>query len=83
MSKERFTLIEGGLSQNSISDCRKRLELCHITNTRLMGVLAMYMRFELEDMPYPCIHQFFYFDAEEFGFESYKSVKGNDMHRVY
>ena len=83
MNKDRFTLIEGGLSQNSISDCGKRLELCHITNTRLMGVLAMYMRFELEDMPYSCIHQFFYFDAEEFGFESYKSVKGNDMHRVY
>ena len=83
LEKERFTLIEGGMTPKRISDCKKRLELCHVTNTRLMGVLAMYMRFELEDMPYPCIHQFFYFDAEEFGFESYKSVKGNDMHRVY
>lgn len=82
MGKERFTLIEGGLLKNSILNSKKELVECHVTNTRLMGVVAMYMKFDLEGAPYPCIHQFFYFDAEEFGFESYKSVKGNDMHRV-
>ena len=82
MGRERFTLIEGGLLNNRITNYKRDLVECYIINTRLMGVLAMYMKFNLEGAPYPCIHQFFYFDAEEFGFESYKSVKGDDMHRV-
>lgn len=48
-----------------------------------MGVLGMYIHFELPDNKALFdLHQFFYFDAEEYGFETYDSVLGPDNGRV-
>ncbi len=48
-----------------------------------MGVLGMYIHFKLPDNKALFdLHQFFYFDAEEYGFETYDSVLGPDDGRV-
>lgn len=48
-----------------------------------MGVLGMYIHFELpENNAMKDIHQFFYFDVEEYGFEEYQSVKDGNLKQV-
>jgi len=55
----------------------------YITNTRLMGVMGMYVHWKLTGYPScPDFHQFFYFDAEEYGFDSYRSVMGNNVEEI-
>lgn len=44
-----------------------------------MGVVGLYIHWELSDTDFASdFHQFFYFDAEEYGFETYKSLLGSD-----
>lgn len=82
MSKPVLTVIEGGLS-TSKSDTTKEFAGAYITNTRLMGVMGMYVHWKLPEVPScPDFHQFFYFDAEEYGFESYRSVHGNNVEKI-
>ena len=82
MNKDNFKVIRGGLL-DSANTSRKTFVSAYVTNTRLMGVLGMYIHFELPDNKALFdLHQFFYFDAEEYGFETYDSVLGPDNGRV-
>ena len=59
-------------------DSRKEFISAFLTDTRLMGVVGMYVHWKLPDNSHLTdLHQFFYFDAEETGFDSYRSVLGD------
>ena len=73
MSKPEFTLLQGGL-HSSIPDARKRFLSAYVTNTRLMGVLALYAHWAVEDGG--DLHQFFYIDCEEAGLETCTVFRG-------
>jgi len=78
MSERNFKLIKGGLASPGESD-KKAFISAYVTNTRLMGVIGLYIHWETGAGN--CVsdfHQFFYFDAEEYGFESYRSLSGSD-----
>lgn len=82
MSKNNFKVLKGGLLDSAVSS-RKLFVSAYVTNTRLMGVLGMYIHFKLPDnQTLEDLHQFFYFDAEDYGFESYHSVLGSDSEKV-
>ncbi len=82
MTKPNFTIIEGGLSAPGASQQRCFMG-AYVTNTRLMGVIGLYIHWRLEDQcGAPDFHQFFYLDAEEYGFETYRSVLGNNVEEI-
>ena len=82
MNKSDLKIIRGGLLETA-ADSRKEFVSAYVTNTRLMGVLAMYIHFRLPDNHHlQDLHQFFYFDAEEYAFETYRSVLGNDIEQI-
>ena len=69
-----FTILRGGLSETA-RDRRKVFLSASVTDTRLMGVTGLTIHWLLpENETLTHFHQFFYFDAEEFGFDTYKSV---------
>ena len=72
--KPKFTLIEGGLNC-SIPQAHKRFVSAYVTNTRLMGVLAVYAHWAVKDGG--DIHQFFYIDCEETGLETCTVYRGD------
>ena len=74
MSKVEFTVLQGGLNSN-IPDAKKRFVSAYVTNTRLMGVLALYAHWAVEDGG--DIHQFFYIDCEEAGLETCTVFRGD------
>ena len=82
MTKPKFTIIEGGLS--APKESKKKLFMgAYVTDTRLMGVIGLYIHWRLPDQyATPDFHQFFYFDAEEYGFETYKSILGNNVEEI-
>ena len=69
-----FTLLEGGLCSD-IPSARKRFSSAYVTNTRLMGVLALYAHWTVADGG--DIHQFFYIDCEETGLETCTVYRGD------
>lgn len=80
MVKQSFKIIKGGADEASshfIGDMK--FLSAFVTDTRLMGVLTMGIHWKStysdgsEDF-----HQFFYFDAEEYGLDTYESFRGND-----
>lgn len=83
MTRPKFTVIEGGLSVPK-DTAEKQFAGAYVTNTRLMGVIGLYIHWKLSD-PYAAsdFHQFFYLDAEEFGFETYKSILGNNVEEIF
>jgi len=82
VTNRNFTVIKGGLSYPYESD-KKTFVSAFVTDTRLMGVVGLYMHWEIEaDRFASDFHQFFYFDAEEYGFETYRSISGNDMSEI-
>ena len=82
LSKNNFKVLKGGLLDSAVSS-RKLFVSAYVTNTRLMGVLGMYIHFKLPDnQALEDLHQFFYFDAEDYGFESYYSVLGSDSEKI-
>lgn len=89
MSKPLFTVIEGGLL-TAEKNTKKHFISAYVTDTRLMGVLAIYAHWHMEppatdpsgEEDYLDLHQFFYIDCEEMGLESYKSVTGNDFEEL-
>jgi len=82
MANRNFTLIKGGLSGPGESD-KKKFISAYVTDTRLMGVVGLYIRWETKlDNLTTGFHQFFYFDAEEYGFETYRSVPGDDATEI-
>lgn len=82
MTKPNFTVINGGLS--SPKDSKQRYFMgAYVTNTRLMGVMGLYIHWKLADRyATPDFHQFFYLDAEEYGLETYKSILGNNVEEI-
>ncbi len=78
MAERKFTVIKGGAAA-ALSNNRRRFHSGFITDTRLMGVVGLYIHWELSNTEFVSdFHQFFYFDAEEYGFETYKSLLGSD-----
>lgn len=78
VSERRFTVIKGGGDPHGTPK-GGRFHSGYVTDTRLMGVLGLYIRWKIEPRD-GCtdFHQFFYFDAEEYGLDTYRSVLGND-----
>lgn len=75
--RSTFKLIPGGLSE-TINDSPKEFVSATITDTRLMGVVSMCVHWTLpENTKTTELHQFFYFDSEELGFDTYHSVLGD------
>jgi hypothetical protein len=76
--QHNFTVIKGG--ENIVKPPRGYQFISgYVTNTRLMGVLTLYLHWKSENRDNPLVfHQFFYFDAEEYGLESYKSSMIDD-----
>lgn len=82
MNRPKLTVIEGGLAA-AINRHDKYFVSAYVTDTRLMGVLAIYARWKLYDTASGTdLHQFFYIDCEEAGLETYKSVTGNDLDEI-
>ena len=78
MTEHKFRVIKGGAAVALNRHSRKFIS-AFITDTRLMGVLGLYIHWNLSNNDYnSSLHQFFYFDAEEYGFENYKSYIGDD-----
>lgn len=74
-------VIEGGLRPKE--KCEKSFISAYITDTRLMGAMGIYIHWEIIDSPETeDLHQFFYLDTEEYGFETYKSVWSDDTTEV-
>ena len=82
MNKPVFTVIEGGLA-TAYNDRKKHFISAYVTDTRLMGVLAIYAHFRTEGADEDLdLHQFFYIDCEEMGLETYKSIIGDNKGEI-
>lgn len=82
-NKHVFNLIKGGLCETSF-DSVKKFAGAAITDTRLMGVVSMTVHWELpENSQMTDLYQFFYFDAEENGFETYSGILGGNSPEDY
>jgi hypothetical protein len=77
-NRRKFSVIKGGNTTVKGHKTRKFIT-SYITDTRLMGVVGLYIRWDMIDaLGTTEFHQFFYLDAEEYGFESYRSLYGED-----
>ncbi|MEI8217122.1 MAG: hypothetical protein WCF96_08480 [Eubacteriales bacterium] len=77
-SKRKFSVIKGGNTTIKGHKTRKFVS-AYVTDTRLMGVVGLYLKWDIIDaLGTTEFHQFFYLDSEEYGFESYRSLFGND-----
>lgn len=82
MAKQKFTVIKGGLESPSL-DQEKFFVSATTTDTRLMGVIGLHIHWKFKEKCIPNdFHQFFYLDSEEFGFETYQSLFGDDMEEI-
>lgn len=80
--KPKLTVIEGGIPY-LLKTRKKNLITAYITDTRLMGVLAIYSHWSIgENYERQDLHQFFYIDCEESGLETYQSIEGNDSEEI-
>jgi len=76
--KHSFTVIKGGGSQKG-APAHYHFLSGYVTDTRLMGVLVLSVHWTTDSQEEEDdFHQFFYFDAEEYGLETYRSQVGND-----
>lgn len=73
-----FTVIKGGRDYNPALAGRRFLT-GSITATRLMGVIGMELIWEnaIDNYKKERVHQIFYLDAEEYGFETFHQAAGN------
>lgn len=79
--ERNFRLIKGGLKDKT--EWRRYFISAYVTDTRLMGVLGMYIHWRAADNGQTAdFHQFFYFDAEETGFETYLGLWSDDPQEV-
>ena len=86
MKKMNFNVIKGGLALD-IRECDKEFVSAYVTDTRLMGVLAVHAcwRLTASAKAEPTsgrgstrLHQFFYIDCEEAGLETYRCFRGDN-----
>jgi hypothetical protein len=79
--ERNFRLIKGGIKDKT--EWRRYFISAYVTDTRLMGVLGMYIHWRAADNGQTAdFHQFFYFDAEETGFETYLGLWSDDPQEV-
>ena len=82
-NKSPFQVLRGGLS-DSARTSRKEFLNGFITDTRLMGVVGVYVHWLLpENTVMKHFHQFFYLDSEDLGFDTYESVLAEDEEDQY
>jgi hypothetical protein len=81
----RLHVIRGGLYKAARTDgSNKRFSSAFATDTRLMGVFALYIRWMSEEAGFDSeLHQFFYIDAEKFGIETYHGLDGSSADLLY
>lgn len=77
MNHTKFTIIEGN---NKQIEKEKKFVSSYITDTRLMGVIGMYIHWKKGEEDF---YQIFHFDSEEYGFDNYKSLYGNHGGTLY
>ena len=83
LKKSDLRVIKGGLSTPKEIIGRRFLS-SFATNTRLMGVVGLYISWEIETSEgFSSLHQYFYYDAEEYGIETYKAIYGNNIAELY
>ena len=69
-----FQILRGGLAESAATS-KKEFISAYITDTRLMGVVGLVLHWYLpENLTKDHFFQFFYMDAEEYGFDTYRSV---------
>ena len=78
-----LTVLKGGLDGQPKEEELKPFTFvaAWITDTRLMGVNAM--RIDWKDRMDNDVHQFFYFDAVDTGFERFQEITGNDEKELH
>lgn len=84
-SKMKLTVLRGGL--NTPPNVVEQVFIDgYVTDTRYMGVVGVYMHYQVAYRSAPeklvDLYQFFYYEAEEYGFEEYASVKGDDLENL-
>lgn len=78
MHRNDLKIIKGGNTGPANAE-KTIFESAYVTDTRLMGVVGVHIHWILENPSCDYdMHQFFYFDAEEYGLETYKSYVGNE-----
>ena len=81
MNNERFKVIIGGGGKNiNYYKPRHKFKIAYVTNTRLMGVLGLFVYWETEDNE--DYVQLFHLDYEEYGIDGYESILGGDTNEV-
>lgn len=79
MNNKGFKVIQGGLD-TPFEAKEKEFISAYVTNTRLMGVVAMCIKWKVIDCGIPGeFYQLFYYDAEEYGLDTYKGYSNRDM----
>ncbi|MDD4199769.1 MAG: hypothetical protein PHS19_00105 [Eubacteriales bacterium] len=75
MNANDLKVITGGLT-SEINNYSRNFESAYVTDTRLIGVLAVYAHWKMDEGPCREFHQFFYIDCEEAGLETCTSIRG-------
>lgn len=75
-------VIKGG-PRIPVNKASKKFVSAYVTDTRLMGVLVLYIHWDMDlgDMN-ESLHQFFYVETTEIGIETYRSVYGNNQKNI-
>lgn len=82
-NKSPFQVLRGGLSDTAMTS-RKEFLSAYLTDTRLMGVVGVYVHWLLpENTVMKHFHQFFYLDSEDLGFDTYESILAEDEEDQY
>jgi hypothetical protein len=81
LKRQNFKLIKGGAKEPKITSLEnRRFVSAFVTDTRLMGVVALSFHWKIfSSEVWEDFYQFFYFDAEEYGLDTYQSLQGNDI----
>ncbi|MDR1067895.1 MAG: hypothetical protein LBL36_01435 [Clostridiales Family XIII bacterium] len=82
MKKSDLKVIVGGADPRD-SRAPKKFVSAFVTNSRLMGVIVVYIHWESvvsgnREIGRESFHQFFYIETTEFGLDSYRSICGDD-----
>lgn len=70
-------MLDGGLARCPSAQYRE-IHSCWVTNTRLMGVLVVCVRWKNVSVEENDLFHFFYFDYEEYGLDRFESFAGED-----
>ena len=90
MTERNFTVIEGGLSEAESERngaetgsgwSEYRFEEAWATDTRLMGVLVLFVRWSVKGTGAD-LRQFFYFDVSEYGLDRFEWVENGDAREI-